>query len=153
MDKQIIFLRELIASCDIIVTDSGTWISMCDVCKKLGIELAEALNMLDKDEYEIAGLPITDNEQSGLARMLPFVNTNGLFALILISNSPLVKQFKRWLAHEVVPAILNYNIYTDEDTLNSMIDDHAVANQILRRFKDNKHLCDVNTDVLMCKII
>lgn len=153
MDKQIVFLRELMASCNIIVTDSGAWISMRDVCNKLDIELAEALNMLDKDEYEIAGLPITDNEQSGLARILPFININGLFTLMLTSNSPLVKQFKRWLTHEVVPAILGYDIYTDEDTLKSMIDDHAVANQILRRFKDNKHLCNVNTDVLVCKII
>lgn len=72
-----------------------------DVCKALEIKNSrDAISRLDDDEKADVGL--TDGSQK---RYYKVVNEYGLYNLVLSSRKPEAKAFKRWITHEVIPAI------------------------------------------------
>jgi anti-repressor protein len=52
-----------------------------------------------------------------------FINESGLYSLILSSKLPTAKKFKRWVTHEVLPAIRKHGVYMTDakayDVLNN----------------------------------
>lgn len=85
-----------------VTRDGEPWFVGRDVCAVLGIVDARAsLNLLDEDERDT--VPVVDSmgrEQSTL-----IVNEPGLYSLILRSRKAEAKAFKRWIVHEVLPAL------------------------------------------------
>ncbi len=51
---------------------------------------------------------------------MSIINEYGLYSLVLGSRKPEAKAFKRWITHEVIPAIRNHGVYAtaDEYTLD-----------------------------------
>lgn len=43
------------------------------------------------------------------------INEYGLYQLLFASEAPIVKDFKHWLSHEVLPSIRKTGQYVDED--------------------------------------
>lgn len=77
------------------------WFVAADVCKALGIANSrDAVSRLDGDEK---GVALTDTP--GGAQDVVTVNEPGLYTLVLSSRKPEAKTFKRWVTHEVIPAI------------------------------------------------
>lgn len=54
---------------------------------------------------------------SGQNREVIVINESGLYSLILSSNLPNAKQFKRWVTNEVLPSIRKHGAYMTEQTL------------------------------------
>lgn len=70
-----------------------------DVCEILDIKnTTDAVKRLDSDE-------VTRLNLGGLSGETNLVNEYGLYTLILGSRKKEAKQFKRWITHEVIPAI------------------------------------------------
>ncbi len=79
-----------------------------DICEALGIRNnRDALLRLDEDEKDDVGLTDT----IGRRQKMTCVNEFGLYSLVLSSRKPEAKQFKRWLTHEVTPAIRKHGGY------------------------------------------
>lgn len=79
-----------------------------DVCKALDItNVSQACATLDSDERDL----IYVDHISG-AKQLIFVNEPGLYALISGSRKPEARAFKRWVHHDVLPAIRRTGSYT-----------------------------------------
>lgn len=77
------------------------WFVAKDVCNALGIKNSrDAVDRLDDDEK---GVVQTDT--LGGPQKVTIVNESGLYSLILRSDKPEAKAFKRWITHEVLPAI------------------------------------------------
>lgn len=75
------------------------WFVAADVCSTLGIgNVSQALSRLDADEKTLIS-----NE--GAPAGLNLINEPGLYTLVLGSRKPEAKRFKRWVTHEVLPAI------------------------------------------------
>lgn len=84
--------------------DGEPWWVAADVCATLGIgNPRQAVAYLDDDE--VTQVPVTTND--GSERMMPtnVVSEPGLYSLILRSRKPEAKTFKRWITHDVLPAI------------------------------------------------
>lgn len=80
------------------------WFIAKDVCSVLGIKNnRQALSRLDDDEKHSVILNDTP---------LNIVNEFGLYTLILSSRKPIAKPFKRWVTHEVLPALNNAGNYS-----------------------------------------
>jgi len=97
------------------------WFVAKDVCNALGIEtnhLREKGRGLDDDE--VSTLP--NWEGKGAAPLI--VSEAGLYSLILKSRKPEAKRFKRWVTHEVLPALRRDGAYVassgDEDDATLM---------------------------------
>lgn len=83
------------------------WFMAKDVCDALEIKNSrDALARLDEDEK---GVALTDT--LGGAQHATTVNEAGLYTLVLSSRKPEAKAFKRWVTHEVLPAIRKRGAY------------------------------------------
>ncbi|OPY88925.1 MAG: hypothetical protein A4E71_00121 [Smithella sp. PtaU1.Bin162] len=87
------------------------WWVAADICRALGLSnTAEALRGLDDDE--ISNIRNSDIRNFAVPnRGLRIINEPGLYSLILRSNKPEAKEFKRWVTHEVLPAIRKQGFY------------------------------------------
>ena len=82
-------------------TDGEPWWVAKDVCDVLGLsDTNKALLPLEEDEKLTRIL-----FGSGQRRKVWLINESGLYTLILRSNKPQAKPFRRWVTHEVLPAI------------------------------------------------
>jgi len=92
-----------------IVTDAHgePWFVAADVAQSLEYRMASDMTRsLDDDEKgtQIVRTPSGDQE-------MLVINESGLYAAILKSRKPEVKRFKRWITHEVLPAIRKTGAY------------------------------------------
>lgn len=95
-----------------IVQNNEPWFVAKDVCDCLEIKNSrQALARLDSDEK--ADVSFSDTSSNGVVQSRNFstVNEYGLYSLILRSNKPEAKQFKKWITHEVIPSIRKYGGY------------------------------------------
>lgn len=83
------------------MVEGEPWWYAADVCRVLEISNSrDALSRLDEDEKGVAS-----TDTPGGPQEMRIVNEPGLYALILGSRKPSAKAFKRWITHEVLPAI------------------------------------------------
>lgn len=82
------------------------WFVAADVCKALNCQ-PEQTRRLDDDEK---GLHIV--QTLGGQQEVIIINESGLYSLILTSRKPQAKTFKRWVTHEVLPAIRKTGQYS-----------------------------------------
>ena len=87
------------------------WFAGIDVCNILGLENpTQSVESLDEDEKKLDY--ILDN--SGQQRKTWTINEFGLYSLVLKSRKPEAREFKRWITHEVLPAIRKAGRYTTD---------------------------------------
>ena len=111
------------------ITDENeeTWFAGIDICNILGYAKASTtIEKLDEDERKLEYLTDT----SGQSRKTWILNESGLYSLILTSTKPEAKAFKRWVTHEVLPAIRKAGKYTPEQEKNREFSLNSIANQI-----------------------
>ncbi|MGR0121346.1 phage antirepressor [Bacillus halotolerans] len=97
-----------------VVKDGQPWFVAKDVCNVLNHSNHKvATSRLDEDE--VSKVYLTDS--LGRYQKTTVVNEAGLYSLILTSNKPEAKQFKRWITHEVIPTIRKTGGYVANDEL------------------------------------
>ena len=114
----------------VIMKDDQPWFVAKDVCEILDIADAHtALRGLDSDEKDRQNLPTPGGEQD-----MSVINESGLYTLIMRSNKPEAKKFRKWVTSEVLPAIRKTGHYEipKSQTHTSMVE----AAKTLRRTVD-----------------
>ena len=81
--------------------DGETWFVLKDVCGILGIKsTADVFARLDEDEKGVGLIDTPGGEQK-----MSIVNESGLYSVILRSDKPEAKPFRKWVTSEVLPAL------------------------------------------------
>lgn len=110
-----------------LVIDNEIWFIAQDVCGILEVKNnRDALSRLDDDEKMELGresiVGLTDDPNTV---RLSAISESGLYSLVLSSRKPEAKPFKRWVTHDVIPAIRKHGKYEIEvkpvDPLDLMI--------------------------------
>lgn len=86
------------------------WWVLLDVCRVLGLDtskLKQTADRLDEDEKGRCFIPTPGGPQESWC-----INESGLYMVILRSNKPEAKAFKRWITHEVLPSIRRTGTYS-----------------------------------------
>lgn len=83
--------------------DNEPWFFAKDVCDALSIATNHVRESLDEDEVSNLRSTEIGPEFGGKAPLI--VSEAGLYSLILKSRKPEAKAFKRWITHDVIPAI------------------------------------------------
>lgn len=98
-----------------VIDDSGDpWFIARHVCAVLGIANSrDAVSRLDTDEYKQLSLPVGTTDTYNKQRVFNLVNEAGLYSLILTSRRPQARAFKRWVTHDVLPAIRKTGAYAE----------------------------------------
>lgn len=97
------------------VTDreGNPWFILTDVCDALDIvNVHQAGSRLDTDERSVCFADTSD----GRLREMTVISESGLYTLILRSNKPAAREFRRWVTHEVLPSIRKTGQYIGEHT-------------------------------------
>lgn len=106
-----------------------------DVCAALGLgNSRQALSRLDDDEKGVISTDTPGGEQQMQA-----VNEAGLYVLVLSSRKPEARAFKRWVTHEVLPALRRdggYMVARDETPEELMARALKAADATLARVRD-----------------
>ncbi|MDP3914368.1 MAG: Bro-N domain-containing protein [Bacteroidota bacterium] len=90
------------------------WFAGIDVCNILEYaNSTQVIEKLDEDERKLDYL----TDSSGQRRKTWTINESGLYSLMLSSEKPEAKSFKRWITHDVLPALRKAGIYST-DVLN-----------------------------------
>jgi prophage antirepressor-like protein len=86
----------------VIERDGEPWFVGRDVCQALELKNEnDALASLDEDE-RLAGVAIADPSGTKYAII---ISEPGVYRLVFRSRKPAAERFKRWLAHDVLPAL------------------------------------------------
>lgn len=105
-----IFSNEQFGQVRTVLIDGAPWFVAADVCRALELSNPTvAVSRLDNDERAKFNL--------GRQGYGSIVSESGLYALVFSSRKPSAKQFKRWITHEVIPAIRKYGGYLTDELL------------------------------------
>lgn len=92
-----------------VLIDGEPWLVARDVCEVLGLSnITESLRRLDEDEF--SSTEVIDS--AGRRQRTYVVNEPGLYGLVLASRKPGAREFKRWVKHDVLPAIRKTGSYS-----------------------------------------
>lgn len=118
-----------------VVKDGEPWFVAKDVCDVLEIgDTRRAVERLDEDERSLT--PLTDS--LGRMQQTYIVNEPGLYSLILGSRKPEAKAFKRWITHEVIPAIRKHGMYATDEVIDKILADPDYGIQLLTKYKEER---------------
>ena len=93
-----------------------TWWVLKDVCTIL--ELGSPHKVADRlEEDERNQIPLTDS--IGRQQETTIISESGLYSVILRSDKPQAKPFRRWVTHKVLPDIRKNGIYVDSTLTES----------------------------------
>lgn len=125
MNNLQIFENERFGRVRTIEQNGEPWFIARDVCECLSIgKYRDAVSRLEEDERGSVEMDTPGGRQS-----LSAVNEYGLYSLVLSSRKPEAKEFKRWITHEVIPAIRKTGGYISG--AEEMSDEEIMAKALL----------------------
>jgi len=110
------------------------WFVAADVCRALELD-PTATRRLDDDEK--ITLRLTQGETARTSDTI-VVNEPGLYSLVLGSRKPEAKAFKRWITHEVIPAIRKHGMYATAETAEKILNDPDFLIKTLETLKEER---------------
>lgn len=104
------------------------WFVGADVARGLGYRdpFGAVVRHVENDDSLTETLPTNGGPQK-----TRLINESGLYTLIIMSELPTAKKFKRWVTKEVLPSILKTGSYQAQPTSNQLILQLAQANVAL----------------------
>lgn len=108
MNELQVFNNAMFGNVRIILQDNEPWFVAKDVCECLAISKhRDAISRLDTDERGSLKVDTLGGKQE-----MATVNEYGLYSLVMSSRKPEAKEFKRWITHEVLPALRKTGSYS-----------------------------------------
>lgn len=88
--------------------DGAPWFVLKDVCEVLGLGNSRMVSdRLDEDEKGVSKIDTLGGVQN-----VTIINESGLYNVILRSDKPEAKPFRKWVTSEVLPSIRKTGSYT-----------------------------------------
>ena len=107
-DNLQVFNNAIFGNVRIILQDNEPWFVAKDVCECLAISKhRDAISRLDTDERGSLKVDTLGGKQE-----MATVNEYGLYSLVMSSRKPEAKEFKRWITHDVLPALRKTGSYS-----------------------------------------
>lgn len=126
--------------------DNEPWFVATDACKILGLtNTTVALQRLDEDERSKFNL--------GRQGKTNIVNEYGLYTLILASRKPEAHKFKRWVTHEVLPAIHKHGAYMTDAKAFDVVHNESGLADLLQQAADQLKQKDIQIEEMKPKAL
>ena len=123
----------------VVVKDGEPWFVAADVCKVLEVEqVTNAVRKLDDDEKRTTLISIKGGNGATSTKEVNIVNEPGLYALILGSRKKEAKAFKRWITHDVIPAIRKFGGYLTPEAAEKALQDPDFIIRLATALKEER---------------
>jgi anti-repressor protein len=114
--------------------DGEPWFVLRDVCNVLGLGTpARVAERLDADEKGVSLIHTLGGDQE-----MTIINESGLYNVILRSDKPEAKPFRKWVTAEVLPTIRKHGAYMTTDTIEAAIADPDFSIRLLTTLKEEQ---------------
>ena len=115
MDNEVkVFNNETFGEVRTIIEGAEVWFVAKDVCTALDLSNSRmAIEPLDDDDKGVRKVYSLGGMQN-----MSVINESGLYTLVLRSNKPVAKQFRKWVTSEVLPSIRKTGMYAVDDLLD-----------------------------------
>lgn len=127
-------------------SDGEPWFVARDVCRALEIvNHRDAVAQLDGDERDGVGI----SDTIGRMQETAIISEAGLYSLVLRSRKPEAKVFKRWVTHEVLPAIRKHGGYLTPAKLEEALTDPDTIIRLataLKKERDMRKIAETARD-------
>ena len=128
-NKLMIFENEAFGKVRTLNLNGEPWFVAADVCKALELgNPSMTVERLDDDEKGISTIDTLGGKQR-----MAIINEPGLYSLVITSRKPEAKAFKRWITHEVIPAIRKYGGYMTKSLLEQVLENPNLIYEFARR--------------------
>ena len=114
--------------------DGEPWWVLADVCKVL--EISNSRNVSSRLETDEKGVTLVDT--LGGTQQMTVINESGLYAVILRSDKPQAKPFRKWVTNEVLPSIRKHGAYMTDQTLEQALTSPDFLIQLATQLKEEK---------------
>lgn len=143
-----VFTNQHFGQVRVVMRDGEPWFIAADVCRALDVDNnRQAVSRLDEDEK---GVILNDTNRG--KRSMAVVSEPGLYALVLGSRKPQALSFRRWITHEVLPAIRQEGAYMTPERLHKVLEDPDTLIALAQRLKllqeKNRALAAKNVELL-----
>lgn len=117
-----------------VIKNDEVWFVAKDVCEILNLsDVSKTVSRLDEDEKGANSILTHGGPQHLLT-----INESGLYSLVLTSNKPEAKQFKRWITHEVIPSIRKHGTYMTPSFVESALNNPDTMIAFLQKYKEEQ---------------
>ena len=136
-DEIQIFRNEEFGEVRTVMIDNEPWFVAVDICRALALSNPTVtVARLDEDERAKFNL--------GRQGEAAVVSESGLYTLILGSRKPEAKRFRRWITHDVIPAIRKHGVYMTDSLLEQVLQNPEIivimAGQLVEESKERERL-------------
>lgn len=115
--------------------DGEPWWVLADVCKVLELTTpSRVAERLEKDEVS----QTHTIDRIGRTQKSTIINESGLYAVILRSDKPQAKPFRKWVTNEVLPSIRKHGAYMTDQTLEQALTSPDFLIQLATQLKEEK---------------
>ncbi len=135
MEKLGIFQNKKFGRIRTLAINNEPWFVGKDVAEVLGYSNVRDALRKHVDE-EDKGVAVCDTP--GGMQSMSIINESGLYSLVLSSKLPSAKEFKRWITHEVIPAIRQHGAYMTPEVIQKSLQDPDFMIQILQNLKQEQ---------------
>lgn len=149
MNGMQIFTNEQFGKVRTVMIDGEPWFVAADVCKAFGVvNSRNVVARLDDDEKDVH---VADT--LGGAQRLSIVNEQGLYHMLftmepnnkrgkpteeILRCQEKLREFKRWVAHEVLPSIRKRGMYATPETIDAILNDPDFGIRLLTELKQER---------------
>ena len=113
------------------VVNNEPMFCLIDICKALELSNSRIVaDRLDEDERRKLDLPRQGETW--------FITESGLYAVVLRSDKPAAKKFRKWVTSEVLPNIRKHGIYATDNVIDNILNNPDFGIELLTRLKEER---------------
>lgn len=139
MEETKIFKSEEFGEVRTAVIDGEPWFVGKDIADILGYQNGSRdinVHVEDEDRRIIKSTEMVDLDIPSRGMLL--INESGLYSLILSSNMPNAKRFKKWVTSEVLPSIRKHGIYATDNVIDDILNNPDFGIELLTKLKEER---------------
>ena len=136
MNDLIVFDNPAFGKVRTLLIDGNPWFVASDVCAAIDVDRT-AVRRLDDDEKGVRLMHTPGGDQK-----ITIINEYGLYALVLSSRKQEAKVFKRWITHEVIPAIRKHGVYMTDSLMDQVMQNPQVIYQMAESLLKERNRAD-----------
>lgn len=139
MKQTKIFKSEEFGEVRTVVIDGEPWFIGKDIADILGYQNGSRDINAHVDDEDRRIIKSTETVSLDIpSRGMLLINESGLYSLILSSNMPNAKRFKKWVTSEVLPSIRKHGIYATDNVIDNILNNPDFGIELLTKLKEER---------------
>lgn len=140
-----IFKNKEFGEIRVIEINNEPWLVGKDITEKLGYQNGSRDIQRHVDPEDRAVTKIHDGTQN---RDMTIINESGFYALVLGSEMPNAKEFKRWVTKEVLPSIRKHGAYMTPEKIEEVLLNPDTIIQLATQLKEEQALVQKQRQII-----